>query len=56
MVINSQTNYTVVLEEAGDDLILPLPQELLAELNWHIGDTLQWTEQGEGSWSLKKKL
>ena len=48
--------HTVILEEDGDDLILPLPQELLDELDWHVGDTREWLDQGEGAWSLRKKL
>lgn len=49
------TTFTAILEEDGDDLILPLPEELLDELDWQIGDTLEWTDQGQGSWSLRKK-
>ena len=48
--------FTAILEEDGDDLILPLPEDLLEELNWHIGDILEWTDQGEGAWSIRKKL
>ena len=54
--MNSQTDYTVVVEQDGDELILPLPQELLDELGWHIGDTLEWTKHDNDSWSVKKKL
>jgi len=46
--------FTAILEEDGDDLILPLPEELLDELDWHIGDTLEWTEHSEGAWSIRK--
>jgi hypothetical protein len=48
------TRWTAILEEDGDDLILPLPEELLNELDWNIGDTLTWTEHSEGSWSIRK--
>ena len=59
MVITSkkqmaESRWTAILEEDGDDLILPLPQELLDELNWNEGDTLEWTEHNEGSWSIRK--
>ena len=54
--MNSETVYTVVVEQDGDDLILPLPPELLDELGWHTGDTLEWTEHSPASWSLRKKL
>jgi len=51
----AEDKFTAILEEDGDDLILPLPEELLDELDWHVGDTLQWTEHSEGSWSIRKK-
>jgi hypothetical protein len=50
----AETRFTAILEEDGDDLILPLPEELLDDLDWHIGDTLTWTEHDEGSWSIRK--
>jgi hypothetical protein len=52
----SNNTWTAILEEDGDDLIMPLPQELLDELDWHTGDTLEWTEHSEGGWSLRKKV
>jgi len=51
----SDSRWIATIEEDGDDLILPLPQELLDELNWRTGDTLEWTEHSEGSWSIRKK-
>jgi len=50
----AESRWTAILEEDGDDLILPLPQELLDELNWNEGDTLEWTEHSEGSWQIRK--
>jgi hypothetical protein len=50
--------WTITLEEADDgsgDLILPLPQDLLDGAGWQEGDTLNWTDLGNGSWSLTKK-
>ena len=48
--------FTAILEEDGEDLILPLPEELLENLDWNIGDRLEWTDQGNGTWSIRKKL
>lgn len=48
--------FTVILEEDGDDLVLPLPQELLDELGWNTGDMLEWADEGQGGWSIRKKL
>ena len=44
----------VTLEEDGDDLILPFPDELLNELGWGDGDTLEWIDNGDGTLTLKK--
>ena len=40
--------------DENGDLILPLSDELCAEAGWKIGDTIQWIDNGDGSWSLKK--
>ena len=49
-------SWTVILEEDPNtkDLILPLPQELLDLQGWVEGDTLDWTDEGNGAWSIKK--
>lgn len=47
--------YTVEIIEEGDDVILPLPPEMLEELGWKEDDILVWTDNKDGSWSLSKK-
>jgi hypothetical protein len=47
--------YTVQLIEDGDELILPLPEELLAELGWVEGDTLVWSDSGDGTFTIRKE-
>jgi len=32
----------ITLEEDGDDLILPLPEDLMDELGWQENDLLEW--------------
>ncbi len=39
----------------GDDLILPLPESACEHLGWKIGDTVVWTDNGDGTISLTKK-
>jgi len=49
--------WTVVIEEAEDgsgDLILPLPEDMLQLQGWVEGDTLEWLDNGNGTWSLQK--
>jgi hypothetical protein len=52
----SPTRWTVTVEEDPEtgDLILPLPQDLLDMQGWLEGDTLDWTDEGNGSWTIKK--
>jgi len=40
-------------DENNDDLILPIPDEILDSLGWDIGDVLQW-EYNDDSILLKK--
>ena len=48
--------WTVTVEEDPEtgELILPLPQDMLDMQGWKEGDTLEWQDNGDGSWSLKK--
>ena len=49
--------YTVRVEQDPDDpdnLILPLPEELLEKMSWEIGDNLEWINNNNGTFTLKK--
>ena len=51
------SNWTIDLVEAEDgsgDLIMPLPQDLLDSAGWKEGDTLEWIDNKNGTWSLVK--
>lgn len=50
-------SWTITVEEDPnnpEELILPLPEDLLKEAGWAEGDTLNWTDNNNGTWSLKK--
>lgn len=50
-------SWTITVEENPDnpeELILPLPEDLLKEAGWAEGDSLNWTDNNNGTWSLKK--
>lgn len=51
----SQRSWTIILEEDGEDLILPLSNEILKSLDWAIGDTINWIDNNDGTFTLKKK-
>lgn len=50
-------SWTVIVESDDEgNLVLPLPQDLLAEVGWNPGDNLEWYDRGDGTWELKKEL
>ena len=44
----------VKIEQDGEDLILPLSDDLMKQVGWKIGDTVRWTDNKDGTWSLHK--
>jgi len=50
------TRWTVTVEEDPEtgELILPLPADLLTMQGWVDGDTLEWHDNADGTWSLSK--
>jgi len=50
-------SWTVTLEEDPEtgDLMLPFTDEILQEAGWKEGDTIEWIDNKNGSWSLVKK-
>ena len=51
-------SWTITVEEDPEsgELILPLPAEMLAMQGWFEGDTLEWKDNGDGSWTLSKVI
>lgn len=47
--------WTVTVLADGDELVLPLPDDMLKEVGWKTGDVLQWVKRDDESWMLKKK-
>ena len=38
------------------NLVLPLDDEILKEVGWEAGDTIDWIDNKDGSWTMKKKV
>ncbi len=51
-------SWTLEVQEDPDtgDAILQFPPDLLDAAGWKEGDTLEWKDNGDGSWSLIKKV
>ena len=52
----TNNSWTVTVEEDPEtgDIVLPLPQDLLDLQGWAEGDTLEWIDNKDGSWSIQK--
>lgn len=48
--------WIITLEEDPEtkDLILPLPDDLMKDAGWVEGDTLEWIDNKNGTWSMRK--
>jgi len=48
------TSYTVTLEGDEEECFLPLPDELLDQLNWNDGDVLEWIINDDNTITIRK--
>ena len=55
-LLKSNNMQTVTLQEdpLTGDLYFQLPEDVVLELGWGPGDTIEWTEIENGAWTLKK--
>jgi hypothetical protein len=51
-----QVRYEVIVQEdtESDDLLIPIPPELLKQLGWKEGDDIDFAVTDDGKWVLKK--
>jgi hypothetical protein len=49
--------HTITLDEDPEtgDLVIPFTEEILQEAGWKEGDTIEWIDNKDGSWSLVKQ-
>ncbi len=48
--------WTVTVEEDSDgELCIVFPPESIEGLGWKEGDSIEWSDIGNGAWSLNKK-
>ena len=43
-------------KDKSGNMILPLGDEVMKEVGWDIGDTIEWSDNGDGSWTMSKKV
>jgi len=51
----ANSRWVIDLEQDGEDLILPLNEEILKNTGWKTGDELLWETVSENVWTLRKK-
>lgn len=44
-----------VQEDQFGEKFIEFPPEAISDLGWKEGDTVEWVDNGDGSWSIKKK-
>jgi hypothetical protein len=56
-IVPMHKTHTITLEEDPEtgDLVLPFTDEILQEAGWQEGDTIEWIDNKDGSWSLVKQ-
>jgi hypothetical protein len=56
MDTNTTSSWTITVEEDPEtgELLLPLPADFLIMQGWIEGDTLEWSDNNDGSWTLTK--
>lgn len=53
---NLNTTYTVTLDEDGEDVILPIPDEVMDRLGWEDGCLLEWIVDEEDNTVIIRKV
>lgn len=53
----SRTSWTLDVKEDPDtgDCILEFPDDFVESTGWKEGDIIEWIDNGDGSWTMKKK-
>tara|TARA_R110000868_G_scaffold223073_3_gene474893 strand:- start:1319 stop:1903 length:585 start_codon:yes stop_codon:yes gene_type:complete len=46
--------WVLPVNEQNGEQFINLPDELLEKVNWKENDTLEWIDNGDGSWTIKK--
>ena len=51
----ANNRWIVELQQDGEDIILPLNEEMIETTGWQVGDTLLWEKAAGSAWTLRKK-
>jgi len=45
----------VIYDATIDEYILDIGEEMMEQLGWNVGDTIEWVDNGDGSYTLRKQ-
>jgi hypothetical protein len=45
---------TIVEKDENNELVIPFDEELMLEIDWEVGDIIQWSENENGSFTLTR--
>jgi len=53
----SDTEWIITVQENGKtkELFVQFPPDAINQMGWSEGDTLEWLDNGDGSWAIQKK-
>lgn len=53
----SDSEWVITVQENGKtkDLYIQFPEDAISQVGWNEGDVIEWLDNGDGSWTLKKK-
>ena len=49
------TTVKIIYDDETDEYILPLGNDVCDAVGWHVGDTIYWHDNGDGTYTLTKK-
>ena len=52
-----EKKWIIEVQENGTtkELFIEIPEDAINQVGWHDGDILEWTSNGDGTWSIQKK-
>lgn len=53
----SDSQWAVSVQENGEtkELYIQFPEDAISQVGWSENDVIEWLDNGDGSWTLKKK-
>jgi hypothetical protein len=53
----SDSEWVITVQENGKtkELYIQFPPDAISQMGWNENDVIEWLDNGDGSWTLKKK-